>query len=243
MRGIDRVIAIFRFLHEQRGPSRIGAIAKGIEAPRSTAYELVNRLAEADLLEMRSDGSVYFGRAMHYYGADYVSSVALIERARQEVSRLTEEWGETAQFCMLEGNKYTVVLMDTGRKPFKITSEIGVKVAIPWTASGRLLIGHMEAEEIVSFIPDEDFHLADGRVLEKAAFLEEVREATRKGYSITTGLVDDFTICMAAPVFDNSDRVLATICFVVTRNTSAERRDELLSRLLRSARELSQVAQ
>ncbi|MEQ8968316.1 MAG: IclR family transcriptional regulator [Azospirillaceae bacterium] len=236
------MIAIFAFLHAHREPARIGAIARGVGAPRSTVYELVNRLIEAGILEPRGDGGVYFGRAMHYYGADYVRSVALLEQAQKEVAHLAEECGETVQFCRLEGNKYTVVLMDAGRRTFKITSEIGVTVPIPWTASGRLLLGHMSAEEILAFIPEEDFVLADGRVLDKTDFLAEIDEAGRHGYAVTSGLVDDFTTCMAAPVIDGTGRVVATICFVVTRNTPTERQERLMERLLTSARSLSRTA-
>jgi len=48
-RGIDRVINLLEALLHQRAPTRIGDIARLINAPRSSTYEIVNRLIEAEI--------------------------------------------------------------------------------------------------------------------------------------------------------------------------------------------------
>ena len=125
-------------------------------------------MTEAGWLEAGADGSVFFGREMHYYGSDYAVHNDLISRAHLVILGLVRSHDETAQLCMLEGNKYTVVLSENSSRPFNISSDIGVKVPIPWTASGRLLLGHLSADEILALIPEEDFVLA---VVEHEVFL------------------------------------------------------------------------
>ena len=239
-RGIDRVIAIFQCLHEFRKPQKVSVIARAIEAPRSTTYAVINRLLEAGILETREDGTIFFGPAMHFYGTDYIASKDWMRVADREIKLLAEKWGETAQFCALDGNKYVIQLSALGNRTFKISSDIGVRVSIPWTASGRLFLASMTPEEILQFVPPEDFRLADGRILDLQKFLKEVDVAGRQGYCITQGLIDNFSMCMAAPVKRKDGRVVATVCFVVTRDTSPERRDELLAALLECGARLSQ---
>ena len=77
--------------------------------------------------------------------------------------RLAEETRETAQMCLLEGNKYTVAMMREGVRPFRISSSVGELVPIPWTASGRLLVSHLRDREILDSIPEEDFIFPNGR--------------------------------------------------------------------------------
>jgi DNA-binding IclR family transcriptional regulator len=240
VRGIDRVVAIFEYLHECRRPRRVSAIARAIEAPRSTTYDVINRLLEARILEVRDDGAIFFGPAMHFYGTDYISGTDWMRVADREVKELAEKWGETAQFCALDGNKYAILLTGLGSRTFKISSDIGVRVSIPWTASGRLLLGGMTPEEILDFVPSEDFRLADGKMLDRQRFLNEVDAAHRQGYCITQGLIDNFSMCMAAPVKRKDGRIIGTICFVVTKDTSHERRDKLLAALVESGARLSQ---
>lgn len=74
-------------------------------APRSTIYELVSILTEAGWLETAGDGNVYFGRAMHYFGSDYVAHNDLVSRAHQAILSLVRKHDETVQLCMLEGQQ------------------------------------------------------------------------------------------------------------------------------------------
>ena len=241
-RGLDRAISLLDLLHRQRRPARIPDLARDLGAPRSTIYEIINRLLAAGILETYEDGTVYFGRTVHFYAADYMAAHNLIRRAREEVDRLATETGETAQFCMLHGNKYTVVHMHAGARPFRISSDIGVGIPLPVTASGRLLLSHLTREELCAFVPEEDLRLPDGRVIEIDDFHREIQEAQRQGYCVTVGLVDSFTQCMAAPVTDHAGRVVATVCFMVPRDIAIEQSDRLLRLLVASGRALSVFA-
>ena len=239
-RGIDRAIELLEALHAARGPLKIGDLAKRIAAPRSTAYELVNRFIEAGILESYDEeGRVFFGRTVHFWAADYLSVNDLTKRAWEEVQRLAELSGETTQFCTLQGNKYTVVHMRSGSKMFRISSDVGIEVPIPWTASGRLLLGHLDKEGLRRFLPEGDLTLPDGRRLDFDAFHHEIEQATADGHCVTTGLVDSFTQCMAAPVKDANGQTIATICFVATASKTEDERQRLLGMLVASGRSLS----
>ena len=169
-RGINRAVEIFQLLHAVRKPISIGEIAKRLRAPRSTIYEIVNLFLAAEILEYAGAGSeVYFGRAVHLYAHDYFATHALPREGLEEVRRLAALTGETCQFCMPIGNKYAVVAMQNSARLFRIGSDIGVLVPIPWTASGRLFVAHMTLEELTAFIPPEDFRMQDGRVIEPGA--------------------------------------------------------------------------
>jgi DNA-binding IclR family transcriptional regulator len=97
------------------------------------------------------------------------------------LERLAEETRETAQFCMLDGNKYTVVRRKEGVRPFRISSDVGQSVAIPWTASGRLLVGHLSDDDMLKFIPPGDFQLPDRTWLDPREFIAQVRGAQAEG--------------------------------------------------------------
>ncbi len=69
-----------------------------------------------------------------------------------------------------------------GGRPFRISSDVGERVPIPWTASGRLLVSHLSDAEIKELIPEEDFQLPNGEWLPPAEFIAEVRQASAAGY-------------------------------------------------------------
>src|ERR1700761_9111710 len=176
-RGVDRVVSILRQLHIARRPMTMRELIDATGTPRSSIYELVAILTDAGWLEATPDGQVFFGREMHYYGADYAVHNDLISKAHQLILALVRNHDETAQLCMLEGNKYTVVLSENSSRPFNISSDIGVKVPIPWTASGRLLLGHMNADAIRALIPADDFVLDNGVRIDFDQFMRDVQHA------------------------------------------------------------------
>ena len=241
-RGIDRVIMLLEALLRHRAPMRVGDIAKMIGAPRSTTYEIVNSLLDAEMLEnVGTEGYVYFGRAMHLFGWAYSHHNAHYRRILETLDRMAAETGETVQLCGLRGNKYVVLDCRDSPGPFRISSDVGVEVSIPWTASGRLLVGHMSEEEIKNFIPADDYKLPDGRVIAPEEFFADVALARRQGFSETAALADRFTWCMAAPIHDGHGAINKTLCFVLPVDTPEVRRGELLSLLRERARGLSLV--
>ena len=239
-RGIDRTIMLLEALLKHGAPMRPGDIARLIDAPRSTTYEIVAKLVEAELLEqIGSDGSVFFGRAMHLYGHAFGRHDAVYKRIAETLERLAADARATAQVCTLKGNKYIVFDCRNGPGPFRITSDVGVEVPIPWTASGRLLLGHMTNGEIRAFIPPEDYRLPDGRTVSQDRFLAEVALARETGFCETRALADRFTLCMAAPIRDRSGVVARTLCLVLPVETPDPRRTELREMLCERARALS----
>ncbi|RJT40544.1 IclR family transcriptional regulator [Mesorhizobium waimense] len=239
-RGIDRVIMLLEALLRHRAPMRVGDIAKMIGAPRSTTYEIVNSLLEAEMLEnVGTEGYVYFGRAMHLFGWAYSHHNAHYRRILETLDRMAAETGETVQLCGLRGNKYVVLDCRDSPGPFRISSDVGVEVSIPWTASGRLLVGHMGEEELKNFIPAGDYKLPDGRIIAPEEFFADVALARRQGFSETAALADRFTWCMAAPIHDGHGAINKTLCFVLPVDTPEARRGELLTLLRERARGLS----
>jgi DNA-binding IclR family transcriptional regulator len=236
---VDRVIDIFRKLHHAQRPMTMRELIEATGSPRSSIYELVAILTEVGWLETSADGNVFFGREMHYYGSDYATHNDLISRAHQSILALVRKYDETTQLCMLEGNKYSVVLSENSARPFNISSDIGVRVPIPWTATGRLLLGHMNADAIRTLIPADDFVLDNGVRIDFDEFMRDVQYAKALGYCCTEGLSNAFRLCMAAPVRDRAGTPIAALCFMTGRDTDPERRRSMLDDLLQSAQALS----
>ena len=115
----------------RRQPLRPNEIAAAIGAPRSSVYELVNLLLEHGMLEYQGgDGRVFLGRRLYFLGTAYAEQFDLMRECDRMLVRLAEETRETAQMCLLEGNKYTVAMMREGLRPFRISSSVGELVPI-----------------------------------------------------------------------------------------------------------------
>jgi DNA-binding IclR family transcriptional regulator len=238
-RGIERIFQLFAFLHDRREPIRVAELPKAINAPRSTTYTLVKMLTNAGLLESIDGGStVFFGKLMHLYGQDYVQQNDIVRRGGEIVARLAKETGETCELCMLHRDRQAIVHTSHGSRPFRFSSEVGARIPIPWTASGRFLLSHLTEKEIAELLKPVDFVLPDGRATTLDDFLRDCREAQRVGICMTKGLITAFTQCLAAPI-RRSGRVVATLCFVVPIDVEGDRIEQLKATLIKEAAVLS----
>jgi DNA-binding IclR family transcriptional regulator len=240
-RGLDRAFEILDFFRSHRKPARPNEIASLMGAPRSSIYELINLLLKHGVLEyFGTDGQVFLGRKLHFLGSAYAEHFDLMRECEKSLLRITQETRETAQLCMLDGNKYTVALMKEGIRPFRISSNVGEAMPIPWTASGRLLLGHLSDIEILELIPKEDFRLPNGDWLPTQVFLQEARAAEAAGYFTCGSIVDSFTQCFAAPVYRDGKVCIATLCLVAPREDGQRNQQEYIDCLISTASDLTQ---
>ncbi|MBB5574842.1 IclR family transcriptional regulator [Rhizobium paranaense] len=241
-RGLDRAFEILDFLRHKRQALKPNEIAAQIGAPRSSVYELVNLLLHNGILEFTGgEGRVYLGRKLYFLGAAYENHFDFTRECEATLEKLADETRETAQFCMLDGNKYTVVRMREGARPFRISTDIGQSVPIPWTASGRLLVAHLSDQEILNFIPSDDFRLPSGEWLDPETFIAEVRKAEYEGFFTFNSIVDSFTHCFAVPIRDQEGHVAGTLCLVTPRDDGLANRDRYLACLKKAAADLNQT--
>lgn len=240
-RGLDRAFEILDYFRVQRKPMRPNEIAAHIGAPRSSVYELVNLLLKHGALEYRGDdGQVFLGRKLYFLYSAYAEQFDPMRECESSLIRITEATRETSQLCMLDGNKYTVALMKEGIRPFRISSNVGEAIPIPWTASGRLLVSHMSDMEIRNFIPHEDFKLPSGTWLQPGVFIQQVRKASAEGYFTFDSIVDSFTHCFAVPVYEKDGKCFATLCLVAPKEDGAKNRKMYLRSLMDVAIDLTQ---
>lgn len=240
-RGLGRAFDILGFLRERGEPMRPYEIATGLLAPKSSTYELINLLLSDGVLEYADkEGRVFLGRRLYFLGLAYQRRFDVTRECGTYLDHLAEATRETAQLCMLDGNKYTVAMMREGRRPFRISADVGEPVPIPWTASGRLLVGHMSDAEILAFIPRGDFVLPRGGRLDPAAFLDEVHGARAEGFFSFESIADSFTHCFAAPVYQDGDICVATLCLIAPRDDAMQHHARYREVLVTCAAELTE---
>jgi DNA-binding IclR family transcriptional regulator len=231
-RGLDRAFDILDALREAGRPLRPNEIAAAMGAPRSTIYELVAALVRLDVLEAAdAEGRVFLGRRLFLYGQAYGHHSDMPSRVAMVLDRLAAETQETAQFCLLDGNKYTVAMMREGSRPFRISSSVGERTPIPWTASGRLLLGHLGEDEIRAFVPAADFQLPSGDWLAPEEFARQAHKAVADGYFTFDSIVDSYTHCFAVPIRRPDGTAAATLCLVAPKADALRNHADYLAKL------------
>ncbi|MBN8996630.1 MAG: IclR family transcriptional regulator [Rhizobiales bacterium] len=223
--GMDRALQVLEYLREIGAPSGAYAIAKAIGAPLSTTYLVIDELVERELLIRRGEGHVWLGPRLYLLGLAYQRSLDFLAEAGHEMHELCRASGETVQICGRDRDHMVVLAMADGPGHFRVMSEVGTRVPLNWTASGRLLVGHLPDGERLAIFR----HSAKASPTQKAEtnprLLSDLsRKAFDERLSVQISETDFLVSCVASPIVDATGACVATISIVLPAHKVEARR-------------------
>ncbi|GCA50577.1 HTH-type transcriptional regulator KipR [Sinorhizobium sp. KGO-5] len=214
--GIDRALQVLDHLYETGAPCSAYAIAKAIGAPLSTVYVIVDDLVEKNLLTRGADGLIWLGARLYHFGLAYARSLDFMSVATHEMHDLCRQVGETVQLCGRDGDHMLVLAMAEGPSHFQVASRVGTRVPLNWTASGRLLVGHLPDDERLELFRRCARSSPTGRAdVDPAKLSAAAVDAMKARLSIQAGESDYAVACIASPICDRDGRCVATISIVL----------------------------
>ena len=214
--GIDRALQVIDHLYETGAPAGAYAIAKAIKAPLSTVYVIIDDLVEKNMLARNLDGTIWLGARLYHYGLAYARSLDFMSVATHEMHDLCRQAGETVQVCGRDGDYMLVLAMADGPSHFQVASRVGTRVPLNWTASGRLLVGHLpEAERIELFKRCARTSPTGRAEVDALSLADSAGKAFRERLSIQVAESDYAVACIASPICDRDGQCIATISIVL----------------------------
>jgi len=240
--GIDRALQVLDYLYQTEKPWTAYAIAKAIGAPLSTTYAIIDDLIARDLLSDRGDKTVWLGPRLYHYGLAYAHSLDFLGRATHEMHELCREVGETVQICGRDGDRMVVLAMADGPGHFRVTSEVGTRVPLNWTASGRLLVGHLpDRERLDLFRQSAKMSPTERAETDPVLLAELSRQALADRLCIQISETDFLVSCVASPICDRTGQCVATISIVLPEHKVVERRDYYAAAVRRASERIERT--
>jgi DNA-binding IclR family transcriptional regulator len=237
--GLDRMLQIMDHLRATGHPATAYEIARSVGAPLSTVYVLIDDLVERHLLDRVDGNMVWLGPRLFHYGLAYGRELDLLGTATDAMQILAKELGETVQICDHDDGHMVVVAMAEGPGPFHVSSRVGTRVPLNWTASGRLLVGHLPRAERVALFRRHARPSPTGRAETDAAMLADgAAEALARRLSIQIGESDYDVSCIAAPICDAAGACLATISVVLPEERARRERARYAEAVQKAARNI-----
>lgn len=214
--ALDRALQVLDQLQSTATPMTAYDVARSAGAPLSTVYSIIDDMVEKGLLMRADDRRVWLGPRLYGYGLLYASSLDLLSVAGEEMQRLSREVEETVQVCGRDEGMMVVLLMAEGPGHFRVTSRVGSRVPVNWTASGRLLTGHLAPARRTAFFAKHAKPSPTGRAETDPRKLSQASAAAlAKRLSMQVGESDASVACLAAPVVNLKGECMVTISVVL----------------------------
>jgi DNA-binding IclR family transcriptional regulator len=211
-RSLRRAVAMLTLIHRRGQPQSLAEMALALSIPKSTAYDLLNAMLHEGLLTPAEGARFALGHRLHELGSGYRAQVDILREGARIVRALRDETGETVQLSAMEGPLMHVLMKEEGFRAVRIISNTGSRVPLNWAAAGRLLVSDLDDEGLrrilTSTVAPSPTGLAETDV---DRLMAQIRAARAAGYAIEIGETNEHAGCVAAPVLDDDNKVIAAL--------------------------------
>jgi IclR family transcriptional regulator, KDG regulon repressor len=213
VQSVERALIILDVLKENPNGLGITEIAKRLDVAKSSAHRLTTTLCSFGFVRKNIESDKYLlGLKVVELGEAVLESLDLRTVASPFLQELVNELGETVHLVILENSEIVYIDKIESPKTIRMYSRIGKRAPVHCTGVGKAMMAFLHEEEINQIIINrglkrytEYTHTTKGELLKN---LEEIRNS---GYSIDEQEHELGIRCVAAPVFDHKNKVIAGI--------------------------------
>ena len=185
----------------------------------------------------------FLGSKLFQLGSLYASTFDLFAEGRQAVGKITAICDETVQMAVLEGTEALFVAKADCSKMVRLVSRVGSKLPAHCTAVGKMLLSSLSEQEIVELYDGlAELPVMTSNSITSVAELLQALEAVRhRGLAFDDCESNIDVSCVAAPVFDQNNQMVAAISISVPiTRMSLGKQEELAELVRKGAKDLSQ---
>lgn len=211
--ALDRGLAVLEALDAEPEGMNLTEISKAIGSPKNSTSRLVQTLIARGYVE-RDEATMLIrltGKLLRL-GQPRAGDVSLVECSLAAMNALRDAVGETVQLGIPIGDEGVVIEQVESTQAVRICVNIGLRFPLHNNAPGKVLLAflHPKARErAISRIKLERF--TERTITDKEALRKECERVVKLGYGADWGEADEGIHCVAAPVFDQPNHLLAVI--------------------------------
>lgn len=203
-----RSLEVLKIVAKSGGSVALADLAQLMELPKTTLHRICGQLREIGFLAQDTDEKAYaVGPALRALAFDTLNNGVIRGLRHQVLAELAQQVGETCNFTTLDGIEVVYLDRVESRWPLRLSLEVGSRVPIHCTASGKLYLAMLPsdaADKILAQIEMEK--VTEKTCTSKRALKEELTLIRERGYSIDTEEFVSGLVAMAVPI-KNADGV------------------------------------
>jgi len=239
-RGL-RILQEFGFDNSMLGASEL---ARRLNLPRATIFRMLNTLESMGFLE-RTEGSNEYrlGLAVLSLGFRFLSSLDINELGEPIIKKLSKLLNLSCSIVVRDGRSIVYIAKVVSQVPFASSIRIGARLPAHATVLGHILLGDLTYSELRNLYPEKKLEVFTSQTPKTAEELFDlVQVGKEKGYTVSEGFFEPSICTVAAPVYDNSAKIIAAIgATTYITNFDIQNKAVAVAGVCASASELSEL--
>lgn len=202
------LILIETMAHESREMS-LTELSQKTGWPKSTLHGVLSTLREFHYVEQSHvNGHYRLGVRLFEVGTIVARSWDIRAIAKPYMYQLRDELGEMVQLGMESQGQVLYLDKIESNQLIRIVSDIGNRLPMHCSGLGKVLLAHRSGAEVLRICAEHGLPQMTSRTLTDVRKLQvELEQIRRQGYAMDDREIMDSLRCVAAPVYDNEEKV------------------------------------
>lgn len=243
IQSLDRALRILDLFDEHDTELKITDISERMRLHKSTVHSLLKTLQMHGYIDQNLENGKYkLGLKLFERGNLVIHALDIRTVAKKHLIELSSKTGQTVHLVILDGKEGVYIDKVEGSTGTIMYSRIGRRIPIHCSAVGKALVAFKKPDDLRDILDGYVYttHTANTITTEEE-FLKELEKVCSQGYAVDNQENEPGVRCIAVPVGNHLDQVIAAIS-MSTPLTNLENNDSepVLELLKRAGAEISQ---
>jgi DNA-binding IclR family transcriptional regulator len=239
VRSISRALQILKCFNWNQREFTLTEITQKMGLPKSTTSRLLSTIENEGFIK-RDERTNYYklGNMMFFLGLIAKESIDLIQISRPIMEDICKATKETVNLYLLDNLEKVCFNQVESPLAIKRYVKIGERSPIWYGATGRAILANLD-ENIWHDMTKDLKKYTDKTIADPDDFISELNTIKERGYDVSVGEKEHDVGCVAAPVFDNSKKVIGCLSISGPQYRFPEDTDYFVSLVVDGARHIS----
>lgn len=235
--SLSRGLEILSFFSPESTELTVVEVSRRLGVSQSTAYRLLQTLQLKGYVRQNPDTRRYaLSLRVIELASIILDSMDLRRQALPEMEELVRVVDAKANLAVREGTDLIYLARVESPHIPRMFFHLGKRAPLHATALGKILLAHLSEEECETLLTEMSFtRLTPNTVTSPEQLIKELRDNRARGYSLDLGEYLEGVNCLAVPIFDRTQRVMAALSVSGPASTmTPQRLEELRPAVLRA---------
>jgi IclR family KDG regulon transcriptional repressor len=219
IKSVEKVLDILEFLAAVGRPAGASEVARAVGFHVSTTHRLLRTLAARGYVDQHAAQRHFMlGPQLHALGSAYADGAGLALVARAELESLRDTLGETVHLGVFRGGEVLEAASAGSLQPVSVSLSAGRRDPAHCTALGKVLLASLDADALAAFMRRPLEARTPRSLVRKPALMKAIEAVRRQGFATDEEELAADMCCVAVPVRDPADRVVAALSVAMPKS-------------------------
>jgi len=244
LKSVEKALQILETFSIDTPELSVSELEEKLSLPKVSIYRFLRVLLKRGFIVQNPQTRKYrLGIKVFELGSLVLKDMELRKVAFPLIEELSGKSGETVHLGVLDGKEAVSIEGAESGYSLRISLPIGKRVCLHSTGIGKAILGFLQDEEIEAIVKEKGLpRLTNNTITDPDLLKKELHAIRVQGYAIDNEENEPGIRCVAAPILDSAQHVIASISISgPSVRITNEKIPELADMVVETSREISRT--